>query len=363
MTKKINVFYDYQIMLLQKYGGISRYFYELLTYINKTDEAHADAFCLGNKNSYFQSYFNKLNNKRMRGLGVVNRFFAKRKMKKYDIVHPTYYNPYVLKQKHNKIVITVYDMIHELFSDMFSSDDTTVENKKDMIYGADHIIAISESTKRDILKLYPDISPDKITVIYIGSNMMPNAEQVKIALPEKYILFVGNRGLYKNFNAFFKSVKPVLLNDPEMHLVCLGGGAFNEEEKALLAEVSDQVIQRNAYDAELAYAYSKAVCFVFPSLYEGFGIPTLEAFACDCPVVLSNTSSMPEVGGDAVVYFDPYDENDMRDKIEKVISDSELRQNMIAKGREQLKKFSWEKIALETIECYKNVLNSRNTNE
>ena len=99
-------------------------------------------------------------------------------------------------------------------------------------------------------------------------------------------------------------------------MVCLGGGAFNDDELRLMDGVSDQVIQMSANDKELTYAYSKAVYFVFPSLYEGFGIPTLESFACNCPAVLSNTSSMPEVGG-AALYFDPYDENDIRKKYNK----------------------------------------------
>ncbi|MDE6398585.1 MAG: glycosyltransferase family 4 protein, partial [Clostridiales bacterium] len=267
----------------------------------------------------------------------------------------TYYHPYVLECKRKKLVITVYDMIHELFPDMFSKEDPTVENKKKLLYGADHIIAISESTKRDILRLYPDISPDKITVIYIGSNMAP-VKECAISLPEKFMLFVGNRGAYKNFLAFMKSVKPLLEQDTELHLVCLGGGAFNEEENALIAGVENQVVQMDAFDSALAYAYSKALCFVFPSLYEGFGIPTLEAFACDCPVVLSDTSSMPEVGGDATVYFDPHDEEDMRNKIGQVISNKDLRNQMVQKGRRQLAEFQWENIAAETIECYRKVL-------
>ena len=113
----------------------------------------------------------------------------------------------------------------------------------------------------------------------------------------------------------------------------------------------------NVDDQTLSYAYSHALCFVFPSLYEGFGIPTLEAFACNCPVVLSNTSSMPEVGGDAAEYINPYDVNDMTQKIQNVLNDENLRVRMIEKGREQLKKFDWDEIAQQTIDCYKEVLN------
>ena len=109
-------------------------------------------------------------------------------------------------------------------------------------------------------------------------------------------------------------------------------------------------------DKTLSYAYSKAKCFVFPSLYEGFGIPTLEAFSCGCPVILSSTSSFPEVGGDAVIYANPYDEEDMREKILAVISDENLRDTLINKGRERLKLFDWDKTVAETLKCYEKLL-------
>ncbi len=142
----------------------------------------------------------------MPGYGLLNRVVGSKKMKDYDIVHPTYYNPYILRCKYNKLVITVYDMIHEIFPEMFSPNDKTISNKKQLLYAADHIIAISESTKRDILRIYPNISPDKISVIYIASNIALNVPNIYMQLPEKFILFVGNRSIYKNFNRFMKSI-------------------------------------------------------------------------------------------------------------------------------------------------------------
>lgn len=109
-------------------------------------------------------------------------------------------------------------------------------------------------------------------------------------------------------------------------------------------------------DKTLSYAYSKAKCFVFPSLYEGFGIPTLEAFACGCPTILSSASSFPEVGGDAVVYVNPYDEDDIREKISAVINDEDLRKELTRKGYERLKLFDWDKTVRETLSCYEKVL-------
>lgn len=207
------------------------------------------------------------------------------------------------------------------------------------------------------MKIYPDIPESKIKVIYIASDFKKNESQkLNYKFPKKYILFVGNRWIYKNYNLFFQSVSQLLKDDKELSLVCVGGGKFSDAEMEMHGNLSNRIFQMSVDDDILSFAYSHALCFVFPSLYEGFGIPTLEAFACDCPVVLSNTSSMPEVGGNAAVYFDPYDADDMRGKINRVIYDSVLRQQMIVKGRNQLKKFDWNQIAKQTMECYEEVL-------
>lgn len=128
------------------------------------------------------------------------------------------------------------------------------------------------------------------------------------------------------------------------------------QETAFLGQYRERVIQMDVSDDKLAAAYTGAQCFVFPSLYEGFGIPTLEAFECGCPVVLSNKSSMPEVGGDAVVYCDPYKVEDMREKIRSVLSDGSLREDLKRKGRKRLNKFDWDDIAGQVVKCYENVL-------
>lgn len=359
----INVFYDFQIMLMQRFGGISRYYYELLGKINERGLAHADAFCLFNQNEYFESYFHRPRGimRCIPGKGRINKLAMPYKSKNYDIIHPTYYDNYVLRKKKNcKVVVTVYDMIQELFTGELAPGDAerTIADKKGMIYGSDHIIAISESTKNDILRIYPDIPKSKITVIYIGSNMSGTATKKHESefLPDKFMLFVGRRRGYKNFSGFAKAVVPLLLEDRALHLVCMGGGKFTEDEKTFFSAVSGQVHQFDTCDDRLAAAYKKAECFIFPSLYEGFGIPTLEAFYCECPVILSNTSSMPEVGGDAAVYVDPYDPVDMEQKIRMVLNDEEMRMHLIEKGLNRVGMFGWDRIAEQTVECYRSVL-------
>lgn len=364
----MKVYYDYQICTMQKYGGISRYFYDLMMTLRKNELADVQMDCLFSKNKYFEKYFGKKAVLKYlpgttRATFLINKCYSLRRIDNdCNIIHPTYYDPYILKAKrrdrHSKIIVTVYDMIHEKFPEMFSKSDNTRKNKSKMIRNADHIIAISENTKKDILQFYPDISPDKISVIYIGSSFSPTeCGDLKDQFPEKYILFVGNREQYKNFDKFIVAIKPLLLQDKQLHLVCIGGGTFNPKEMKEMEDVRDQVVQMDASDNGLTYAYANAECFVFPSLYEGFGIPTLEAFACGCPVVLSNTSSMPEVAGNAGLYFDPDDVIDMRGKIEYLLHNQAERDDLIEKGYRQLEKFNWETIARQTFECYQSVLN------
>lgn len=362
----MKVLFDYQILATQRYGGISRYFYELITNL-KNCGVETSIKCFFNRNSYFEDYFGKKYNPvidKIKGKGFVNRLYMKMILRigHYDIFHPTYYDNYFLSDNKGKLVITVYDMIHEILPEYFSSDDSTIQQKKQLIYKADHIIAISESTKRDILKIYPDIPESKISVIYIASNFVScEDEQIDKKFPHKYILFVGSRYGYKNYKAFFEAVRPILNEDTELSLVCLGGGKFSDEETKLHGKLKERAMQMDVNDNTLSYAYSHAECFVFPSLYEGFGIPTLEAFACKCPVVLSSTSSMPEVGGDAAVYINPTDVHDMTESIKRVLENYDLRKIMRERGLQQLKKFNWGQIALETADCYRKVLKGEST--
>ena len=240
--KKLRVYYDFQIMCLQKYGGISRYHYDLLRSIQEQELADPDIECVLSQNKYFEEYFGKKSRADSRPVKLVvyliNRIRAARSLRKgYDIIHPTYYDPYALRCKKSKIVVTVHDMIHEIFPESFAWYDVETKYKKKYIYRADHIIAISESTKKDILKFYPDIPEDKISVIYHGSSFQYREDvRAEVSLPEKYVLFVGRRDSYKNFVNFFDAMKSILAETPGLHVVCIGGGGFNEQEKEQIGQ-------------------------------------------------------------------------------------------------------------------------------
>lgn len=368
----MKVLYDHQCFAQQQYGGVSRYHYQLIKELSQLPDVEVELSLKYSNNFYINEDKNfsvkkffpnqKFYFKRTI-LDYINRISTNQTLEKgdYDIFHPTYYDPYFLKYLDNKpFVVTVYDTIHEKYPEIINSIDKTIKNKKTLLPEAQKILAISNSTKNDVIQLY-NIPPDKIEVVYLAASinkyMSVSKEQLK--LPEKYLLYVGNRDFYKNFNNFLFAVEPILRDNSDIFLIAAGGGMFNADEKKLFEskKVNAKIIYKNADDKSLATLYSNALAFVFPTKYEGFGIPALEAMNCDCPVILSNTSSLPEVGGDAAVYFDPNDINDIKIKIESVIFNKEFRDNLIKKGMLQKNKFSFLNTALQTKEVYKSLLN------
>lgn len=370
----MKVLYDHQCFVQQQFGGVSRYHYQLIKELNKLQNVEAK-LSLKYSNNF---YINEDSSFRVKKFLPNINFYFKRtvmdyinrlstipalKQSDYDIFHPTYYNPYFLNHLNDKpFILTVYDSIHEKFPEIINSIDKTLVNKKLLLSKANLIIAISESTKNDLIKLY-NIPPEKIEITHLAASINKSlaSSNLKGSLPEKFILFVGNRGFYKNFNNFIDSVEPILKEHKNLFLICAGGGKFTNEEKKLFQsnQIENKILHKGADDVTLATLYTNALAFIFPTLYEGFGIPALEAMNCDCPVVLSNTSSLPEVGGDAAIYFNPNNTDDMREKIESVIFNKDLRSDLVLKGKTQRQKFSFEKTATQTLEVYKRFLANR----
>lgn len=371
---------DPEIFILQEFGGISRYYTEIYSALEETPHVQITCPVVYTNNIHFKesSLFKKSHQTPlqffMRNFSF-SREFLSRKLRKrskkkskektisllesqeFDVYIPTYYDPYFLTHiKDKPYVLTVYDMIHELYPHYFLDDKYTVPHKKLLIENAAKIIAISESTKRDILKVYPDISPKKIEIVYLA-HTIKTTSQIKISVPENYILFVGNRAAYKNFTFFLNAISELLKERKDLFLLCAGGNSFNIEEVKLIDSLglTDQVIQHKFKDAELPAYYKKAICFVFPSEYEGFGIPVLEAMACSCPVVLANHSSFPEVAGEAGVYFELSNSIDLKNKVQSLLDNAEIRKMYIQKGLEQAAKFNWKKTTDECLKIYQSV--------
>jgi len=354
----------------QKYGGISRYFTEVWSRFKVNPNVKINCELIYSENLHlkekkitprFSNYFKIQNQQLKRIISLTQRLLTIKSIltKEFDVFVPTYYNPYFLKFIGNRpFVLTVYDMIDELYLN-YLPDNQTVEWKRILIEKSTKIISISHSTKNDILRIYPQINENKIEVVHLSHSIDLNSISKEVDwLPQNYLLFIGNRAIYKNFAFFIKSVHILFKEDLTLSILCGGGGKFTKEENELLLhyELRERVVQINFDDNQLFHLYNKAKAFIFPSEYEGFGIPVLEAMACGCPVILTYSSSFIEVAGEAGVFFENNNSDDLIDKIKKVIYDDKYREFIISKGRIQEKKFSWDLTAARCLEIYKSVI-------
>ena len=367
----MKVLYDHQSFTGLGYGGVSRYFFELMRSFSKRPDIEFELSLRLSNNEYLDqasfshhlryrslSQFRNVN----RVASALNRMYSLSRIRggQFDVFHPTYYHRYFLDSLGSKpFVLTFHDAASERFGDIYPDlGEGLYEVKKKLIERADAIVAVSEFSKQELLR-YFSVCPDKISVVHLGTAfgtepMNGLANRSTVPEPFPYVLYVGKRPLYKNFDVFFRAMQPVLHRHPDLHLICAGGGQFDRDERSMFhnTRLNNRVHYRPVTDAGLLSLYSNARAFVFPSLNEGFGIPVLEAFSGGCPVILSNRSSLPEVAAEAAVYFDPEDEGAIADAVERVVTDDLLRNDLIRKGTERLLNFSCDKTARQTLAIY-----------
>lgn len=288
----------------------------------------------------------------------VNEKYSLSRIKKHEgIFHPTYYASYYLDDlSKNKLVVTVHDMIHEKFPQYFKRNDETSVHKLKVVKRADRIIAVSQHTKNDLVELL-GVEDDRISVIYHGIDC-GGGESLKRneQFPRRYVLYVGERGGYKNFGRFLEAFALLSLYDASLELVCTGK-PFNPEELRVFKQYG--LLRKIHHEAASEYAlrqlYAQALVFVYPSEYEGFGIPILEAFREKCPVALSRSSCFPEVAADAACFFDAGSVEDISATVHALISDAALRTEKIALGEKRAQRFSWENTVSETAAVYRSL--------
>ncbi len=365
--KTMNILYDYQIFALQAYGGISRYFLEVAArlpllqrdtdisilapvYINRglkdTPVAKRGIFIPEFKGKHrILPFFNE----------KMTQSFLTRNM--VDIIHETYYRNrgYTASAKR---VITVHDMIHEKYPQYFTGPDLDVPRKKlRAVLQADHIIVVSRHTYNDLLEI-TGVDSDKVSVIYHGSSIVPDMKRVgQDESSSPYLLYVGLRNSVKNFKRLVEAYSTSKQLKKTHRIICVGGGPFSREEKQFFSErgVLESVVKIVADDKKLAQLYGNASALVYPSLYEGFGLPLVEAMRCGCPVCCSNVSSMPEVAGEAAAYFDPLQVDNIREVLESVVYSDAARKSMQEQGFMRGKIFDWDECARKTYEVYANL--------
>ncbi len=361
----MNLIYTYDVFCMQRYGGVSRYFFEL---IRRITPQIADVKILAGL--YINEYIKSL--PMVRGIKVpalkytgffrrkIDRIFQKimlRGTNSQTITHQTfYYEPYI--KVTGKIVVTVYDMVTEIFPQYFPKDDNSSILKRLCCERADKVIAISHSTKNDLVRFF-DIAPEKIVVIHLASslNSINGAPGVR-PFAEPYLLFVGQREDYKNFAGLLEAFAASDSLKKTFHIVCFGGEPLSNREKARFRQlgIEGRVHNVRGSDGLLRDYYKNAAAFIYPSFYEGFGIPILEAMEFACPVICSNTGSMPEVAGDAAIYFDPSEAASMQQVLETTLFNQKLLDDLRKRGLERQSGFSWDRCANETLAVYHSLL-------
>lgn len=251
-------------------------------------------------------------------------------------------------------IITVHDLSFLKYPEFFSARKNfwhKMVNVKKLLHKFDVIAAVSENTRRDIVELC-DVSPDKIKVIYSGvgneyTNLSKSQIQNKYNLPDKFILYLGTIEPRKNVDGIIRAFGALR----DYKLVIAGEKGWKSKniyQEWKNSEFKDDIMFLGYVDREdKPYLYNLASVFVYPSFYEGFGLPPLEAMACGCPVVAGYSSSLPEVAGDAALMVDPYNINDIARALEAILTDEELKNSLIERGLKQAKKFSWDKAARE----------------
>ena len=283
-----------------------------------------------------------------------------------EFLHCPHYNIPVIYE--GEMIVTVHDLIHLLFPQFLKHKAAYFYAKslfKLMTIRAKEIIAVSENTKADIVN-YLGVKEDKVVVIYNGVSEIfrKDASQEeceklrdKLNLHARYILNVSNMKMHKNIEILIKAYSKLRKKGIEQKLLLVGGEKERIRELQVYADqfnvTKDIIFLQNIDFEDLPLLYRICDVFVFPSLYEGFGLPLVEAMASRVPVVTSNVSSMPEVVGNAGITIEPSDADSLAEAIEKVISDSNMRENMIKMGIKQIEKFNWQNTARKTLDVYK----------
>jgi glycosyltransferase involved in cell wall biosynthesis len=374
----MRVMFDSQIFCHQRFGGIARYITSMTAEMAKLQGVTPLIVAPFHFNEYLERLPQRLvYGRRVRWLegatpfafaasAIPSRFVEK--SFRPDIVHNTFYFP-AHSVKGARRIFTVYDMIQEKYPLNTLGNPLIVRWKATCVRRADHVICISENTRRDVLDIY-GISADRVSVTHLGYDNLgsllssESAAQFKIRVlraDAPFILFVGSRKGYKNFDALLRAYSESNWLRENFFLLCFGGGNFEAAERAAIsrAGVADRVKYGGGSDADLANCYRHASVFVYPSLYEGFGIPPLEAMSLDCPVACSGNSSLPEVVGDAAETFEPTDADSIRAALESVLGSRTSHDALVERGRVRRQLFSWKSCAERTVDVYRTVLGHR----
>jgi glycosyltransferase involved in cell wall biosynthesis len=355
----MKILYDGHMFRWQTYGGISRYFSELVSRL----PADWEPVFLGvdrNLPRHPQLQSSPVSSIRPRRFTQPLKvsYWRLRHFRNAQIFHPTYYHlmgGLRYTDVKGALVITVHDMIHWRYRDFMEDAERTVKTQRDAVIRADRVICVSRATEEDLIDCIPEAA-GKTCVIHHGSSFPVQRSQPSIAALERpMFLFVGGRGSYKNFLFLLRAFADACQLCPTICLHIAGPALSPEEHWQLhFLGIADR-IQATTYpdEATLRSLYQTSVALLYPSCHEGFGIPVLEAMACGAIAVTSNTTSLPEVVGDAGIMLDPTDQSAWTDCIVQIASGGLDRQLIIERGEKRVRTFSWETSAATHVELYR----------
>jgi glycosyltransferase involved in cell wall biosynthesis len=280
--------------------------------------------------------------------------------KRYDLLHLTGEDIGYLEHVRNRkpVVVTVHDLIPELYPDYFYNPEKILKERTAAFAKADVLICVSESTRNDLMKIY-GINKEKTKVIYHGDPAYlienPNTRDFLNPLNnKKYLLYIGSRASpYKNFIKMVTELTPFFRKNKDVFLLCIGERLSSEESAMFQTlDVKNRIFSAAIPDNALFLVYKHALCLVYPSLYEGFGFPVLEAMKAGCPILCSNSSSIPEVAQNGSLYFDPVNFHGFNENLNIILNDIHHIEMLRNNQKHILSKFSWQNAAIQTHQAY-----------
>lgn len=296
---------------------------------------------------------------RPRVLRATNAWSRARMKSRIDLVHHSLYLPdSLISGPDSPRVATIYDFTLELYPELFPGWASGLDDKNLYIEQCAGLLCISHTTRDDLARFHPALDkPVEVTPLGVSDAFFAATTRPVPGVAGRYVLFVGNRHANKNVDPLFVAFSRIAQTDPDLRLVLCGNPLF-EPESARLAElgIAHRTTCLRVSDEALPRLYANAEAFVFPSRYEGFGLPVVEAMASGCPVVAARIPALVEVGDDAGRYFDPDDVDELTTLLEKVIGDRALRADMTEAGRARAREYSWRRTARATADAYRRII-------
>ncbi|MFA7235536.1 MAG: glycosyltransferase family 1 protein [Phycisphaeraceae bacterium] len=362
----MRILFDHSAFVEWRYGGVSRYFSELIPRVAQKTPVelfmglHINRYGLDRHRQAMARFAGCrrpfIRKTHRAAMFLSNQWFQRFTRRSHADIYHTTYEAMLWPDFRGRRVITIHDLTPEKFPQFFACSSASLAHKRTLAQRADGIICVSENTRRDVIELL-NVPPEKTCVVYHGNCLNMQVTEPR-AVVEPYLLYVGMRRGYKNFIRLVEAYA----SDPRIHrefsLICFGGGSLTPDEVQRIQSlgVAGRIRQFGGPDTLLANLYTHATAFIYPSLYEGFGIPLLEAMHYNCPIIASRASCFPEIAGDAAVYFDPDNTDDIVRQIVTVIGDGPKRAEMVEMGRIQGTKYSWDRCAAETVNYYRVLL-------